>query len=77
MSTYYIPDRRDNDSRWEQMHGKMSENFRRTRMRNSTHYKNEQETEEAYCKGYEHGYEDAMKEMQGADRQTSEFKYGH
>lgn len=65
----------------EEMRGKMSENFRHTRMRNSTHYKSEDEHKEAYCEGYAHGYEDAMKEIsgggeQGSNGNTSEFRYG-
>ena len=82
MSTYIIPNNRDNDSRWEQMHGKMSHEFRKHQMRNvggspgAVSYKSEAEIEEAYCKGYEHGVNDAMKQMQEGQFKTAEFKYG-
>ena len=76
MPGIIVLDNKDNETRWEHLRGKMSENFRRTHMRNSTHYKSEQEMEEAYCKGYEHGYEDAMKAVEsGSEHKTSEFKY--
>ena len=76
MPGFIIMNDKDGDSRWEHMRSKMSENFRRSRMRSSTHYKSETEVEEAYCKGYEHGVNDAMKEMSGGEHMTSEFKYG-
>ena len=82
MPGLIILDNKDNETRWEQMHNKMSEHFRRTHMRNmggspgAPSYKSEQEIEEAYCKGYEHGMEDAMKHMQSGEFKTSEFRYG-
>lgn len=75
--SYIIRNDKDGDSRWEQMHGKMSQEFRKHHMRGSTHYKSDAEIEEAYCKGYEHGVNDAMKQMQEEGQyKTSEFKYG-
>lgn len=81
---YLIINSKDNSEYRDEMRNKMSENYRRsTHMRNmggspgALSYKSEEAEKEAYCKGYEHGYEDAMKESQGgSEYQTSEFRYG-
>ena len=77
----WIINPKDGEVNFDHLHHKMSENFRRTHMRNAggspgAQYKSEEEIKEAYCKGYEHGVEDAMKQMQGGDLRSSEFKYG-
>lgn len=81
---YLIINTKDNSDYREEMRNHMTESFRRsTHMRNmggspGAQYKSEEETKKAYCEGYEHGFEDAMKEVSqsGGEYRTSEFKYG-
>lgn len=81
MSAWLI-DPKEGEVNYDHLHKKMSENFRHsTSMRSvggspGAQYKSTEKIKEAYCKGYEHGVEDAMKQLQGGDFRTSEFKYG-
>lgn len=81
---YWIINGKDNSEYREEMRSKMSENFRRSHMRNQggspgAQFKSEEETKMAYCEGYEHGFEDAMKAVSqgGGEFKSSEFRYGH
>lgn len=74
---YLIINTKDNGEYRDEMRHKMSKNFRHG-MRTSSNYKDEEEMKKVYCEGYEHGYEDAMKELsEGAGNSKSgEFRYG-